>query len=95
MCDHLRPLEDHLASLKCAVSFAGQAWSSNCRHWIYYQVLLDCEALRKRFKLPDCVEIHANDDPRSGREKGLVCSVDHDGIIGRHPEDAKGASAVS
>jgi hypothetical protein len=40
------------------------------------------------------VEIHSNDDPRSGREKGLVCSVDHDGIIGRHPEDTKGATPI-
>jgi hypothetical protein len=44
--------------------------------------------------LPDCVEIHVNDDPRSGREKGLVCLVDHDGIVGCHPEDARGARAV-
>ena len=95
VCEHLRPVEDHLNTLNCAVTFAGQAWSSNCRHWIYYQVPLDCEALRKRFNLPACVEIHSNDDPRSGREKGLVCSADHDGIIGRHPQDATGASAIS
>jgi hypothetical protein len=94
VCEHLRPVEDHLKALNCAITFAGQAWSANCRHWIYYQVRLDCEALKNRFNLPEFVEIHSNDDPRSGREKGLVCSQDHDAIIGRHPEDAKGATPI-
>jgi len=71
VCDHLRPVEDYLAARKCAITSAGQAWSSNCRFWITSQVLLDC------------IEIHSNDDPRSGREKGLVCAMDHDAIIGR------------
>jgi hypothetical protein len=95
VCDHLREVEDHLVSLGVKVTFAGQAWSSNCRHWIYVDAALDCEALKKRFNLPACVQIDSNDDPRSGREKGLVCSADHDALMGRHPEDAKGVAPIS
>jgi hypothetical protein len=76
-------VEDHLTGLGCKISFAGQAWSSNCRFWLYFDTFLDCEDLRKRFALDPCVVGHVNDDPRSGREKGLVCTSCHDGIMGR------------
>jgi len=33
---------------------------------------------------------HVNDDPKSGRESGLVCTQCHDGIIGLHKADAAG-----
>ena len=95
VCEHLRALEDELVALKRAITFAGQAWSAHCRHWIYFDAVLDCDALKKRFKLADCVEVHSNDDPRSGREKGLVCTTDHDAVMGLHPEDAKGGMPVA
>jgi hypothetical protein len=95
VCDHLRPVEDLLASLGCPIEGAGQPWSMNCRFWIQYPVVFDCESLMKRLNLDACVEIHINDDPRSGREKGLVCSSDHDGIIGRHPADGAALKVVS
>jgi hypothetical protein len=95
VCEHLRPLEDYLVSLKRTVTASGQVWSANCRFWIYFDAVLDCDALRKKFNLPESVELHANDDPRSGREKGLVCSVDHDAVMGIHPEDAKGARPIA
>jgi hypothetical protein len=38
--------------------------------------------------LPDFVIDHVNDDPKSGRESGLVCSACHDGVIGLHEDDA-------
>jgi hypothetical protein len=94
VCVHLRDLEDHLVSRGCAITSSGQAWSSNCRLWITFDAVLDCDALRKRLKLADCVNVHENDDPRSGREKGLVCSVDHDGIVGLHPLDGAGRKPV-
>lgn len=90
VCDHLRAVEDHLRSLGRSVTASGQVWSSNCRYWVYFDAVLDCEGLRKRFSLPDCVEIHQNDDPRSGREKGLVCTADHDAVMGLHPLDGGG-----
>jgi len=95
VCDHLRGVEDYLVSLRRAITASGQVWSKNCRFWVYFDAVLDCDALRKRFALPDSVEVHVNDDSRSGREKGLVCTVDHDAVMGIHPLDGKGASPIA
>jgi hypothetical protein len=95
VCEHLRALEDELVAKDRAITFAGKAWSSNCRHWVYFDAVLDCEALQKRLNLADCVSLHVNDDPRSGREKGLVCGACKDAVLGIHPEDAPGRAAIS
>lgn len=95
VCEHLRALEDELVARRVRVTSAGQAWSSNCRHWIYFDAVLDCEAIRKRLALDPCVVVHVNDDARSGRERGLDCSVHHDAIMGAHPADAKGRAVIS
>ena len=94
VCDHLRKLEDHLVSEGHRITASGQVWSMNCRFWIYFDAVLDCDALRKRFELPAFVVVHQNDDPRSGREKGLVCETDQDAIMGLHPLDGAGKPAV-
>ena len=52
VCEHLRPVAEYLAAQGAKINYAGQAWSNNCRVWIYYDVLLDCEALIRRFSLP-------------------------------------------
>ncbi len=95
VCEHLRALEDELAARKVSVTFAGRAWSSNCRHWMYFDAVLDCEALRTRLRLGDAVTVHVNDDPRSGRERGLVCGVCKDAIVGLHPGDGRGKGVIS
>ena len=95
VCEHLRPVEDHLRALKRTITGSGQGWSTHCRFWIYFDALFDCDALKQKFNLPACVEIHSNDDPRSGRERGLDCTACHDAVMGLHPEDAKGAPPVS
>ena len=95
VCEHLRALEDELAARTVAVTFAGRAWSANCRHWVYVDAVLDCEALRTRLGLGDAVTVHVNDDPRSGREKGLVCGACKDAIVGLHPADGRGKAVIS
>jgi hypothetical protein len=95
VCDHLRKLEDYLNSLGIKCTASGQVWSKNCRFWIYFDAVLDCDALRKRFDLPEFVVVHQNDDPRSGREQGLDCEVDHDAIMGYHPLDGAGRKVVT
>lgn len=92
VCDHLRSVEDHLIALGRSITSSGQVWSMNCRTWVTFDAVLDCDALMKRFALPACIEIHRNDDPRSGRERGLVCTADHDAVIGFHPLDKPGAA---
>lgn len=96
VCEHLRVLEDELAAAGRKITYAGQPWTENCRYWITFdELVLDCEALKKRLKLPDVVSIHVNDDQRSGREQGLVCDTCHDAVIGRHPLDGQGRAVIS
>jgi hypothetical protein len=82
ICDHLRPLEEELKRLGVKETYRGQAWSSNCREWIYFDCFLDTESLRRRFELPTFVESHVNDDAKSGQERGLVCREHKDAVIG-------------
>jgi hypothetical protein len=95
VCEHLRPVEDYLVSKNIPITFAGKAWSRNCRLWVYFDACLDGEALIRRFGLGPEVTIHVNDDPRSGREQGLDCGVCHDAVMGRHPLDRGGKGVIS
>jgi hypothetical protein len=88
ICEHLRQLEAELTARGIPLTFRGQAWSSNCREWVYFTCYLDLAAVRARLALPDFVVDHANDDPRSGVERGFVCSLDHDAVIGMHQPSA-------
>ncbi|MBC7856496.1 MAG: hypothetical protein IAF94_23955, partial [Pirellulaceae bacterium] len=63
-------------------TFRGQAWSANCREWVYFDCVLELAAVRKRLALSYFVVDHINDDFRTGRERGFCCSQHHDGIIG-------------
>ncbi len=82
MCDHLQPLEAELIQRGIPETYRGQAWSDLCREWAYFNCFLDLAALRQRLHLPDCVEDHANEDPRSGTERGFFCREHWDGIMG-------------
>ena len=91
MCEHLRQLEEELIGRGIAVTFRGQAWSRNCREWVYFSCYLDLAAVRARLALPACVVDHVNADPKSGEERGFVCTEHHDAVMGmpqpsrRHP----------
>ncbi len=90
ICQHLRQLEQAILAAGISETYRGQAWTANCREWVYFAYYLDEEKVRQQFDLPACVVSHANDDPRSGREAGFVCTCCHDGIIGIHQADADG-----
>ena len=85
MCEHLQSLEDYLKSKKIRETFRGQAWSDNCRDWVYFDCVLEPESLRTRFHLPSFVIRHENTDEISGTELGLVCTQCKDAIMGLHP----------
>lgn len=89
-CTHLQPLEADLLSTGIKETFRGQAWSNNCREWVYFDCFLDLKQLRRNYDLPEFVIAHLNNDPRSGMEAGLVCRMCNDAIIGLHPSAAKG-----
>lgn len=82
VCEHLTPLEQALLARGIAVTFRGQAWSDNCREWVYFDCHLDVPALRQRFALPDWVTTHSHRGTHDGQELGLVCSRCQDGVMG-------------
>ncbi len=82
LCEHLAPIEAELKQRGLAETFRGQAWSDNCREWVYFGCVLDVADLRRRHSLAPCVVDHENRDPRSGTERGLYCTEHHDGIMG-------------
>ena len=95
ICEHLKPVEDYIRSLGVRVMGIGSYWSQNCRTWVVFQnALLDAEALRQRFHLPEFVKVHTHRGTHDGSEHGLVCERDHDALIGVHPDDAATARMV-
>jgi hypothetical protein len=83
ICIHLIELESALQEFDARETYRGQAWSDNCRLWVYFDVVLDIAALQQRFKFDACVTVHENLDPKSGTERGFVCETCHDAIMGR------------
>jgi hypothetical protein len=82
VCDHLRALEEELLGRGVTVTYRGRAWSKDCREWVYFDVVLDTEALARRFAFAPGVRVHENPDPRSGLERGFFCTECHDAVMG-------------
>jgi hypothetical protein len=82
VCQHLAKLEEALLKANVKETYRGQAWSNNCREWIYFDIVLQIESLSARLQLPSCVRIHENLDSKSGQERGFVCEICKDGIMG-------------
>ena len=53
VCEHLSTLEQLLITRGVAITYRGQAWSMNCREWVYFDCFLDTSAIRKRHGIPD------------------------------------------
>jgi len=49
VCHHLRGLEKALKEAGFTETSRGQAWSRNCREWVYFNVVLDIEKIRLCF----------------------------------------------
>ncbi len=94
MCEHLAALDAELKERRIRETFRGEAWSDNCREWVYYDCFLDTGAIRVRLNLPECVAVHRNDDMRSGLEAGFVCNQCNDAIMGAHPDVAAGKPVI-
>ena len=90
VCNHLAPLEETLLAAGMPVTFRGQAWSQNCREWVYFDCVLDRAALRQRMPLPACVQDHEHLGTHDGQEAGFVCAACHDAIMGVHPQRGEG-----
>ena len=68
----------------------GQAWTDNCREWVYFDCILDLADLRARFRLADLVVDHDHLGTHDGCERGFYCSRCLDGVMGRHPSHGPG-----
>ncbi|MEL6811815.1 MAG: hypothetical protein AAFP76_10810 [Bacteroidota bacterium] len=86
MCHHLQRLEEDLLKAGCKETYRGQAWSDNCREWVYFDCILDTDMLLEQYDFPDCIRLHENTDSRSGMELGFVCTQCNDAIMGGHPK---------
>jgi hypothetical protein len=86
LCEHLQTAEEYVRAHGGHVVFRGQPWSANCRVWIYFDVTLDCERLIQDLGLHPCVKIHDHRGTHDGSERGIVCTIHNDGIMGRHPD---------
>lgn len=85
VCEHLQPLEAALRSAGIEETFRGQAWSTDCREWVYYRCVLNRRSLRERFALPAWVADHEHRGTHDGQEAGFVCERCHDAVMGFHP----------
>jgi len=84
-CEHLVALERALQAQGFKETFRGQAWSQNCREWVYFDCFLPTQLIRDKFKFADCVKTHSHLGTHDGQEHGFVCSEHGDGIVGHHP----------
>lgn len=67
-------------------TFRGQAWSDNCREWVYFECVLDLAALRARFDFAPFVADHVHRGTHDGAEAGFVCNQCDDAIMGAHAD---------
>jgi hypothetical protein len=88
LCEHLRAAEIYVREHGGRVVSSGRPWSANCHVWVYFDTLLDCDRLVEGLGLASCVQVHDHRGTHDGSERGIVCTVHHDGIIGPHPADA-------
>jgi hypothetical protein len=85
VCSHLRQLEQELTAAGVKETFRGQAWSRNCREWVYFDCFLDRASIRQRMEFAECVKDHEHFGTHDGQEAGFVCEKCQDGIMGVHP----------
>jgi hypothetical protein len=84
LCVHLRELEQAIQARGIRETSRGQAWSENCREWVYFDCYLEREEIRRRFRLEACVKDHEHWGTHDGQEAGFYCEVHKDGIMGVH-----------
>jgi len=88
-CEHLQPLEGAMIARRIPVTFRGQAWTENCREWVYFACFIDTQAVRERISLADCVHEHVHRGTHDGQERGFECSLCHDGVMGEYESRAE------
>jgi deoxyribodipyrimidine photolyase len=83
--EHLKALEQELTAAGIKETYRGQAWSDNCREFVYFDCVLDRESIRRRLKHADCIRDSDYLGTHMGSEYGFYCEQCQDGIMGAHP----------
>jgi hypothetical protein len=93
-CNHLNKLEQELINNQIKITYHGQAWSKNCREWVYFDCLFtDLEKTIQRLNIDrNFVKIHSHFGTHDGQEYGLICTSCNDDILGCHPDSLKAKS---
>ena len=78
----LQEIVSHLIDEGYEITFEGQAWSKVNASWVYFNTHLNTDNLISRFDPKKVLKIHQNEDPKSGREKGLIDASTGEGIMG-------------
>ncbi|UPT61659.1 MAG: hypothetical protein M0D54_14795 [Hyphomonadaceae bacterium JAD_PAG50586_4] len=86
VCEHLSALEREILARGIKETYRGQAWSDNCREWVYFECVLDLDTLRTRCDFAPFVVDHIHRGTHDGAEAGFVCDQCHDAIMGAHPD---------
>ena len=84
VCEHLSMVEKAILDAHIPVTFRGQAWSKNCREWVYFDAYLYTKRIIEEFHLSEFVIEHSHRGTHDGQEHGLVCTKCHDAIMGLH-----------
>ncbi|HTM52345.1 MAG TPA: hypothetical protein VL285_26800 [Bryobacteraceae bacterium] len=87
LCRHLTAAEQYIRSAGGKLVSCGRPWSAHCHLWAYFDAQLDCEGLIEGLGLDPCVRIHDHRGTHDGSERGLVCTIHHDALLGPHPTD--------
>jgi hypothetical protein len=94
MCLHLEKLENVLKESGVKETYRGNAWGDEFGEWAYFACRLDLEKARKKYKLPEFIETHSNDDPRSGLEAGFYCPQCKYAVMTAHPKQPGDLPAI-
>jgi hypothetical protein len=92
VCEHLRAAQKYVLDQGGRVVYSGQPWSANCHLWVYFDTILDSDRLIKGLALDACVQVHDHRGTHDGSERGIVCTIHNDGLMGPHPADASPAA---
>jgi hypothetical protein len=84
ICEHLRALEQAMIAGGIRETYRGQAWSNNCREWVYFDCFIDVDAVRSHFTFADCVSEHAHRGTHDGQERGFECNACYDAVMGAY-----------
>ena len=96
LCEHLRSAEQYVRAQGARVVACCRPWTTNCHIWVYVDRLLDCERLIASLHLDPCIQLHDHRGTHDGSERGIVCTVHNDAIMGPHPADApQGLKTIS